>query len=342
MEANDQRIEQLKIQSGVEVIKEEDGKMVLTGDISSIISARDKLLKWTNETPGEQSPTFEISSNGQGKWEVQESKNHSYLRFDNTEKGSENAKPNRNTEVQYSRTFDTIVKPKQYNKGKRSNPVNKTLEKPNKGKIFPNMPRNIEELTFENDWYQGLPMACKYVDDDENLFPDVNIDSLMMTTKEGIKVYVYKGNLCYLNVQGIVNSSNEYMNHSSGLSSVIAKAAGKKMKDECMQYLVQNIKLQQGNTCVTTAGNLKHYSDVLHACAPSWTERENTECFIEGIINVIKNALISADDNGLRSVAIPAIGSGKLSFKEQFLIWFKFDKTYSEYKVNIDMIFKLH
>lgn len=302
LEASDQRIEQLKIQSGVEVIKEEDEKMVLTGNISSIISARDILLKWTNEKPAEQSTTYE-------------SKNHSYLRFDYIKKGSENAKPNRNTEVQYSRPFDSIVKPKQYYKGKRSTPItlqsqNKIFEKAYKTNTLSNILRNMEELTADEDTYQVLETKCGYVNDDGNLFPVVNIDSLMMTTEEGIKVYIYKGNLCYLNVQGIVNSSNEYMNHSSGLASVIAKEAGKKMKDECMQYLVQNTKLQQGNTCVTTAGNLKHYNHVLHVCAPVWTDRQNTESFSEGLINVIQNALISADDNMLISVAIPAIGSG--------------------------------
>ncbi|CAC5381382.1 unnamed protein product [Mytilus coruscus] len=287
LEANDHRIEQLKIQSGVEVINEEDGGMVLTGDISSIISAQDILLKWTNETPAVESTTCKISKNSQGKCDMPESNNHTDGRFNYTEKGYENTKPNRNTEGQYSRTFDRTVKPKQYNIGRNSSHLKlpspkKNLEVGNKRNIFPNMPRNINEIKSENDWYPRLPTECENVNDEENLFPVVNIDSLMMTTKEGIKVYVYKGNLCYLDVQGIVNSSNEYMNHSSGLSSVIAKEAGKKMKDECMQYLARNTKLQQGNTCVTSAE----------------------------LMNVIQNALTSADENRLISVAIPAIGSG--------------------------------
>ncbi|CAC5403547.1 unnamed protein product [Mytilus coruscus] len=116
--------------------------------------------------------------------------------------------------------------------------------------LFTETGNMIDEEKQPEEPISPSPVTLK----DLKVFPIVDDDSLMMTTKEKIKIYVYQGNLCYLNVQGIVSSSNEYMNHSSGLLSVIAKEAGEKMLDDCRSYLADKTKLQQGKVCATTAG----------------------------------------------------------------------------------------
>ncbi|CAG2249294.1 PARP10_14_15 [Mytilus edulis] len=437
-----QRIEELRKQSGVDVINEDNGTVILTGDLRSISSARDILLKWKNRSFDQKALTNTIDKNDQGKGDMPGSDDQTDGGFQFKGKGDTNHDPERMRESSFqSENRDSYPKDqpetkdavrqsmknnshgkkeidesysqtrmdglnilndknssnKQYknadidsnsmtnvesgkgitqhqvkteksnkqftektNEPEQMKPIDKNdgNEKIKPGGNFHSVrPKEYNDVkqttrdpkldsqkrdlgvgnkakrghTSSNDKFLFLehntnPTTTSEMDE-ENLseepispspdtfkelkcFPIVDDDSLMMTTKEKIKVYVYQGKLCYLNVQGIVNSSNESMNHSSGLFSVIAKEAGEKMIDECQSYLTDKTILQQGKVCVTTAGDLKHYSYILHACAPIWAKRKDTESYIDGLMNVIRNALISADDTKLRSVAIPAIGSG--------------------------------
>jgi hypothetical protein len=68
--------------------------------------------------------------------------------------------------------------------------------------------------------------------------------------------------------------------------------------------------LSPPNTCVTTAGNLSHYQCVVHVCSPIWTDRKTIEDFKYDLSGVVTNALVAADSRKMKSVAIPAIGSG--------------------------------
>ncbi|CAC5403548.1 MACROD [Mytilus coruscus] len=313
------RIKDLKQQSGVDVLNEDEGAITLVGDLRSISLALDILLQWTNETSDVKSAADKIGKNGQEKGDLPGSGNQTICAFLHKWKEDRNHEPNQMRDVERHNTRDP-----------KSSSQKRALEVEGKGNNVPSASGGCQSPGHK--MYPTLFSECGNMIDEQKMQPEepispspdtlknltyfqiIDDDSLMMTTKERIKVYVYQGNLSYLNVQGIVNSSNEYMNHSSGLFSGIAKEAGKKMLDECRSYLADKSKLQQGKVCVTTAGNLKHYINVLHVCAPVWAKRRDTESYIEELMNVILNALISADDNKLRSVAFPAIGSGNLSY----------------------------
>ncbi|XP_071176831.1 uncharacterized protein [Mytilus edulis] len=267
-----QRIRNLKRQSGLDVYTEDDGTITLVGNLRSISLSLDKLLQWTNETPD-----VKLAA-----------------------------------ERQHIRDLNSSSQKRSLEKGGKSNNVSGAsggCQYPGH-MMYPNIFTESGNMIDEQNMQSKEPISSP-LDSFKDLkyFPAVDDDSLMMTTTEGIKVYVYQGNLCYLNVRGIVSSSNEYMNHSSGLLSVIEKEAGEKMINECQGYLENNTKLFQGKVCVTTPGNLKHYTCILHACAPVWANRKDTDSYIEGLMTVIRNAIISANDIKLRSIAIPAIGS---------------------------------
>ncbi|CAG2249300.1 PARP10_14_15 [Mytilus edulis] len=301
-------------QFGVDVLNGDNGATTLVGNLRSISLALDTFLKWTNEISDVKSAADTIGKDGQKKDELPRSGNQTICEFHHTFDEDIIHEPNQIQDVERQITRD----PKSSSQksvpavGGKSNNVpgaSGGYQSP-RHKMYPALiiesGHMIEEQNMPpKEHISTSPDPFK----EFKSFPIIDEDSLMMTTKEGIKVYVYQGNLCYLNVQGIVNSSNENMNPSYGLFSVIAKAAGEQMIRECQSYLAYYTKLYQGKVCVTTAGNLKQYTYILHVCAPVWAQRKDTESYIAGLMKVIYNALIQADDTKLRSIAIPVIGS---------------------------------
>lgn len=142
-------------------------------------------------------------------------------------------------------------------------------------------------------------------------FPVLSDDSLMITTKEGIKVYVYQANLCYLKVDCIVNSSNSLMKHRRGLSKVISDNAGKSLDDECKKYIEIHRSLKDGDVVSTDVGKLWHYQKILHVNAPSWNSSLTDEEFFYPLSEAVVACLLEANKSKMNSVAIPALSSGK-------------------------------
>ncbi|VDI70017.1 Hypothetical predicted protein [Mytilus galloprovincialis] len=303
-------------QFGVDVLNGDNGATTLVGDLRSISLALDKFLKWTNEISDVKSAADTIGKDGPKKDELPRSGNQTICEFHHTFDEDIIHEPNQIQDVERQITRD----PKSSSQksvpavGGKSNNVpgaSGGYQSP-RHKMYPALiiesGHMIEEQNMPpKEHISTSPDPFK----EFKSFPIIDEDSLMMTTKEGIKVYVYQGNLCYLNVQGIVNSANENMNASYGLFSVVAKEAGEKMIRECQSYLAYYTKLHQGKVCVTTAGNLNKYISILHVYVPVWDRRKDIESYIEGLMNVIRTAMIAADDIKLKSIAISAIGSVK-------------------------------
>lgn len=153
-------------------------------------------------------------------------------------------------------------------------------------------------------------------------FPVLSDDSLMITTKEGIKVYVYPANICYLKVDCIVNSSNSYMKHRRGLSKVISDNAGKSLDDECKKYIETYQSLKDGDVVATNVGNLRHYKRVLHVNAPRWNSSLTDEEFFYPLSEAVVTCLHEANKRKMNSVAIPALSSGKNQYFCTIIIGF--------------------
>ncbi|CAC5403546.1 unnamed protein product [Mytilus coruscus] len=101
-----QRIKNLKLQSGVDVLNEDDGAITLAGDLRSISLALDILLKWTNETSDVKSATAKIGKIGQEKGDLPGSGNQTKSAFLHTWKGDRNHKPNKMRDVERHNTCD--------------------------------------------------------------------------------------------------------------------------------------------------------------------------------------------------------------------------------------------
>ena len=99
------------------------------------------------------------------------------------------------------------------------------------------------------------------------------------------------------------------------LSESIIKRAGNSVLDEI--HRSENPKKVSENF-VTKAGSLK-CKFIIHCICPKWAnydEGSKSEC-LKDLCNTVKRALFTACEKNLGSVALPPIGSGKLSTQWQ-------------------------
>lgn len=181
--------------------------------------------------------------------------------------------------------------------------INKDVRRPNINKPESGEMNNRNKGKEHNkDPWEKKVMEPLHIPQDE---------SLMLITKEGIKVFVYKAKICHIaNVDCIVNSTNSDMTHKFGLSQVIAEAAGKSMMEECKQFISSFAILGRSDIFVSTAGNLSHYRKILHIHAPKMKEDMNISDFSDDLSNTVRMCLSEASKKRLKSVALPAISSG--------------------------------
>ena len=137
-------------------------------------------------------------------------------------------------------------------------------------------------------------------------------------TKEGKTISVMKGDITKDHVDAIVNAANGDLKHIGGLAAAIVKAGGKKIQDECDDYVIANGPLLEGHTHVTTAGMLP-CKIVIHAYGPRWNSeadrvRRNEEETKQE--RYLRSAIASSLEKAkhLRSIAIPAVSSGVFGF----------------------------
>ena len=141
-------------------------------------------------------------------------------------------------------------------------------------------------------------------------------------TPEGKNILVFKDNICNRNVDVIVNAANSSLHHVGGVSKAIIDAAGKVVKDECDQYIIDRGPLLDGHVAVTSAGKLP-FKKVIHAVGPKWTKEAAREKRMgrspreESLLRyAVKNALDYAQS--YKSIALPAISTGVYDFPYQF------------------------
>ena len=351
----------LENESGVKVERSKEGIFTITGDLSEIRAARCILINWKDENEkrvasetrpagatgnqaGEESsetvrkgliPHSEsnfmvneqrrVSIKDGGGLRVHlntvEAKNVSVKEKEkvetvsgNVEQDSRNSNSTTGGSKSVQHNSDLRMDSKAYDQSRIESVQNKQT-------INPNL---VDEVEKEDDLHKYTNVPPYQASNVDNKLQNCPSDSHVMTTEEGVKVFVYQENLCYINVDCIVNSSNEGMEHRSGLAEVVSENAGPEMKKECKRFIKDHKFLSPHNTCLTTAGNLSHYQCVVHVCSPVWAHRKTIEDFRYDLSGVVTNALVAADSRKMKSVAIPAIGSGMLFL----IVYFHFYSFY--------------
>ncbi|XP_062602867.1 uncharacterized protein LOC134264599 isoform X2 [Saccostrea cucullata] len=136
--------------------------------------------------------------------------------------------------------------------------------------------------------------------------------------EKGIKVFTLNFDFMRVNVDVIVNPSDEKLHSKSGLSYHICKVVGHEVQDKCTKF----IKAQRdgilpiGKTFVTDGGKKEHLLKIIHVNIPRWENYADTEnpceACLKDIISTVQACLFEPELEGAMSIAIPAISAGEI------------------------------
>ncbi|KAJ8317698.1 hypothetical protein KUTeg_005602 [Tegillarca granosa] len=134
------------------------------------------------------------------------------------------------------------------------------------------------------------------------------------STKEGLKVKLYRGSITKLNVDAIVNAANEHLRNIGGVAQAISSAAGRALEDGCREQINKRKVIHVSENCVTVAGHLP-CTFVIHAVGPNWHDyREKIQC-LNYLSDTVVNILKTSQERKFKVVVMPPISSVKPGFR---------------------------
>jgi O-acetyl-ADP-ribose deacetylase (regulator of RNase III) len=113
------------------------------------------------------------------------------------------------------------------------------------------------------------------------------------------------GDITDSDTDAIVNAANTALQLGGGVAGAIRRKGGPKIQEECNKIGGTFV----GGAVMTTGGNLKA-KYVIHAVGPVHGDEHEDEKLKDATLN----SLILADENGLKSIAFPAISTGIFGF----------------------------
>jgi O-acetyl-ADP-ribose deacetylase (regulator of RNase III) len=121
----------------------------------------------------------------------------------------------------------------------------------------------------------------------------------------GKVIRLIQGDLTELSVDAIVNAANAQLILGGGVAGAIRTKGGPSIQEECDRVGGTTV----GQAVLTNAGKLKA-RHVIHAVGPRMGEGNEDEKLRQATLNSLRRAT----ENGLRSIAFPAISTGIFGF----------------------------
>ena len=115
------------------------------------------------------------------------------------------------------------------------------------------------------------------------------------------KIVLEQGDLTEMNVDAIVNAANNDLQLGGGLAGIIRRKGGDTIQQECNQ--IGSIPL--GGAAITSGGKLKA-RHIIHAASMELGGHTTARA----LRGSTAHALRIASEKGLRTIAIPAVGTG--------------------------------
>ena len=109
----------------------------------------------------------------------------------------------------------------------------------------------------------------------------------------------------------IVNAANSSLLGGGGVDGAIHRAGGPTILDECRKIVSKIGRLAAGNAVITTGGNLRT-KHVIHTVGPIFRDGNHREN--EALASCHQESIRVADENGLTSLAFPAISTGAYGY----------------------------
>lgn len=119
------------------------------------------------------------------------------------------------------------------------------------------------------------------------------------------KILFVQGDITAMAVDAIVNPTNTDLTMETGVAAAIRRQAGEHIPEECERLA----PIRLGAAAVTTGGSLKAHF-VIHAAGMRPEERASAE----SIRLATHASLMRAEGKAIRSLALPAIGTGAAGF----------------------------
>ena len=180
-----------------------------------------------------------------------------------------------------------------------------------RGVAAPHLPSHVPGL-------QVQPSPGSVSDEEEFEFVSDSEESYRMQPEESATMHAFKcnnvsigivhGDISVVDCEGLVNTTSEDLTLLNfGVQRALLQKGGQSLQDECTAAAKKHGNLTHGKVIVTgpgQAGGLK-CKKILHVRAPRKPG---------GLVRTIGAVLQRANEEGLRSVALPAIGTGGHGF----------------------------
>jgi O-acetyl-ADP-ribose deacetylase (regulator of RNase III) len=125
------------------------------------------------------------------------------------------------------------------------------------------------------------------------------------------KLHIYAGSITEITADAIVSSDDNFLSAGGGVSAAIASAAGAGIRD-VYRKILSKAKTTVGDVVRTSAGllNAQHlYHAITIDSAKNQTMEEG------GLRRLVQKIITAATSDGVRSLAMPALGTGTAFFE---------------------------
>jgi O-acetyl-ADP-ribose deacetylase (regulator of RNase III) len=147
------------------------------------------------------------------------------------------------------------------------------------------------------------------------------------------KTEIARGDITKLQVDAIVNAANTTLLGGGGVDGAIHRAAGSELLAECRALL----GCEPGEAKITRGYHLPARF-VIHTVGPIWRGGKHGEP--ETLANCYRNSLQLAVENGIKTIAFPAISCGAYGYPIQAAARIAMDTTH-EFLANADELDKV-
>ncbi len=131
------------------------------------------------------------------------------------------------------------------------------------------------------------------------------MDTLAIRRVGGTNIVAAEGDVTRQQVEAVVNSANESLQHKEGVATAVVRTGGRVIQEESDTWVRENGPVEPGSVAVTTGGML-HASHVIHVVGPYFDEDTSDGVLAAGV----SGALDAAVEHQLESIAFPMISAG--------------------------------